>query len=257
VLDTPVLAPIQANQPTPISQIRVEPPKKTGPTTPPPILLNTSKEKLKDDSNRGSQKLLIAFGSILLLAAMGGGAWVVLHKPEPTPAVDPHKDSEKAKVDDGTKPGGDSKVTPPVPSERRKPKPGDPGTIVVPGPGRKTDPQKNEPVKPIPSPHKPQQTTPLSGEFSWTGNITSPAQHMVTIYLSNRSAYPGTIDAAPPTAQPISVAIASGDAKVLAQPEVRTNYSTFRIYVPGDGPQTVSIKWRALSGVGQQPVSSN
>ena len=253
VLDTPVLTP-QAPQVSQLSQVRVEPVKITVPSTPPIVLDNK-----KDGSKKSSQKLLIAFGSVLLLAALGGGGWVVFHKPEPTPAVDPNKDSEKAKVDDGTKPHDDSKVTPPVipaPDEKPKPQP-DPGKIIVPGPGGKIDPQKNVPVIPLPVPHKQRPTTPASGEFSWTGNITSPAQHMVTIYLSNRSAYPGTIDAAPPAAQPISITIGSGNAQVLAQPELRTNYSTFRIYVPGDGQQTVSIKWKALPVVDQQPVSSN
>jgi len=233
VLDSPVFAL------PPGSSIAPGPATTAGVSTPPPLRSDTYKPETK----KGPQKLLIAIGSLLLLAAIGGGAWIVFHKPTPNPSPDSSTDS-------GQKKDGSSTVIPeqaPDPGQKPTPNPGDSGKILPtkPVPGEKTDPHSKKPDIIFPGPVDPSPKTPRTGTFTWTGNITSPAQHMVTIYLTNRSATVGSVGGLVPPLGQSTVTITSGNAQVIAQPDSRTNYSTFRIYVPGDGEQHVSIRWSA------------
>jgi len=227
IIDTPAFTPLLANLKGP------EPPVTIGPTMPPPLPVDTSKR----DTQKGRQKVLIGLGILCLLAALGGGGWILFHKPAPTSSPD--------STDTGQRKDGDSSVISgqtPGPEKKPAPNPSSGGNIFPHKPitGGKTDPGSKTPE--IFLPH-PVPSSPSTGVFYWTGNITSPTQHLVTIYLTNQSSSLGSISGLIPPTGKGSISITSGNAEMLVAPASKTNYSVFTIYVPGTGKQSVSMKW--------------
>ncbi len=165
---------------------------------------------------------------------------IVTPDPNPNPTPDPKKDNIPPQK------GGEN---------------GKSGTDVPKPPDKTIDTSKHDgrgPVDhPADRPHRdpeqpeivihPPKAPPLQqGVFTWTGNIASPTQRMVTIYLARQSASAGSLAGTAPAPRPMTIKVLSGDARVLTQPDARTSYSTFQLALPAEGQQTVQLQWKEL-----------
>ena len=184
-------------------------------------------------TRNGSQRWMIGAGSLLLLLALGGGGWVVWRETKTTDTPNP-----PVKKEDNP-----PKVDPPqphstVPDKKPDPVTPDHSTVLPPGPGKTPD---HKPVIKIPGTIVP-KVVPASGTIHWTGT-TNGKQKIVTIFMANQAASVGSVTVAGFAPRPMTVSVTSGNAQVLVQPSQKTNYSTFLIYVAGDGDQDITMKW--------------
>ncbi len=194
----------------------------------------------------GGRMALIAAGIVLLLGAGGGGAWMLLHKPD-SPVV---KKTEPQVNPQPVTPPQTVKNDPPQPQVDKKPDakpPANPIHKISPtpnGPGGHSNPM----VVKRPEPNPPPVPQLSSGTITWSGTIAMAPQ-MVDIYIPGSRASVGTIAAMTPPAlaTPIAVTVASGNARVLTQPDAGRNYSSMKIAITAPGQQSVTLRWTELA----------